>query len=98
MRRNNMHKIFAGLLAAVIVMCAAVLGKVALEQEQTKTESDTEAEPLVLNTIEQRNEGLLTVVRDNGETAFQYEGDFDIWIGADGKTYAMLYLEEEVLQ
>lgn len=98
MRRNNMHKIFAGLLAAVAVMCAAALGKVALEQEQTETESDTEAEPLVINTVEQKNDGLLTVIRDNGETVFQYEGTFDVWIGADGKTYAMLYLEEEVLQ
>ncbi len=98
MKKNNMHKIFGGLLAAVTVMCAAVFGKVAMEQEQTETESETEAEPLVINTIEKRNEGLLTVIRDNGETAFQYEGDFDIWIGADGKTYAMLYMEEEVLQ
>ena len=94
MKKNNMHRAFAGLLTAVAVMCAAVLGKAALGQEQTEAEPGTEAEPLVLNTIEQRNEGLLTVVRDNGETAFQYEGDFDIWIGADGKTYAMLYLEE----
>ena len=96
--KNNIYKIFAGLLAAAVVMCAAVLGKAALGQEQTEAEPDTEAEPLVINTIEQRNEGLLTVIRNNGETAFQYEGDFDGWIGADGKTYAMLYLEEEVLQ
>lgn len=92
--KNNMHKIFAGLLAAVIVMCVAIAGKAVLEKEPEKAE----AEPLVINTIEQRNEGLLTVIRDNGETAFQYEGDFDVWIGADGKTYAILYLEEEVLQ
>lgn len=98
MKKNNMHKIFAGLLTAVAVMCAAVLGKAALGQEQTEAEPGTEAEQLVINTIEQRNEGLLTVICDNGETAFQYEGDFDVWIGADGKTYAMLYLEEEVLQ
>lgn len=92
--KNNMHKILTGLLATVIVMCVAVVGKAAIEKES----EETEAEPLVINTIEQRNEGLLTVIRDNGETAFQYEGDFDVWIGADGKTYAILYLEEEVLQ
>lgn len=92
--KNNMHKVFAGLLAAVIVMCAAVAGKAAIEKES----EEAEAEPLVINTIEQRNEGLLTVIRDDGETAFQYEGDFDIWVGADGKTYAILYLEEGVMQ
>lgn len=92
--KNNMHKVFAGLLAAAIIMCVAIAGKAVLEKEPEKAE----AEPLVINTIEKRNEGLLTVIRDNGETAFQYEGDFDIWVGADGKTYAILYLEEEVLQ
>lgn len=94
MKKNNMHRAFAGLLAAVIVMCAAIAGKAILEKRSEKAE----AEPLVINTVEQKNDGLLTVIRDSGETVFQYEGTFDVWIGADGKTYAMLYLEEEVLQ
>ena len=53
--KNNIHRIFAGLLA-------------------------------------------MTVIRDNGETVFQYEGDLDIWKGADGKAYGIIYLDEEVLQ
>ena len=87
MKKNNMHRAFAGLLAAVIVMCAAIAGKAILEKGSEKAE----AEPLVINTVEQKNDGLLTVIRDSGETV-------DVWIGADGKAYAMLYLEEEVLQ
>lgn len=94
MRRNNIHKIFAGLLAAVIVMCAAIAGKAILEKGSEKAE----AEPLVINTVEQRNDGLLTVIRDSGETVFQYEGTFDVWLGADGKTYAVIYLDEGVQQ
>ena len=94
MRRNNIRKIFAGLLAAVIVMCAAIAGKAILEKGSEKAE----AEPLVINTVEQRNDGLLTVIRDSGETVFQYEGTFDVWLGADGKTYAVIYLDEGVQQ
>lgn len=56
--KNNMHKILTGLLATVIVMCVAVVGKAAIEKES----EETEAEPLVINTIEQRNEGLLTLM------------------------------------
>ena len=94
MRRNNIHKIFAGLLAAVIVMCAAIAGKAILEKGSEKAE----AEPLVINTVEQRNDGLLTVIRDSGETVFQYEGNVELWKGADGKAYGIIYLDEEVLQ
>ena len=65
--------------------------------EQTKSEPPG-PEPLVINTVERQDDIVLTVIRDNGDTVFQYEGDFDVWIGADGKTYAMLCLEEEVLQ
>ena len=41
---------------------------------------------------------LLTVIRDNGETVFQYEGNIELWKGEDGKAYGIIYLDEEVLQ
>ena len=97
MKKNNMHKIFAWLLAMIVVMCTAVIGKTALEK--INNEADVkEAEPLTVNTVYQKNNGLITVIRDNGDTVFQYEGDLDIWKGADGKAYGIIYLHEEVLQ
>lgn len=95
--KNNIYKVFAGLLTAVVLMCAAVVGKVALEPEQTEAETETEAEPLVINTVDDQDDMLLTVVREY-ETVFQYEGKVKIWRGTDGKNYAILHLNEEVLQ
>lgn len=96
MRNNNIHRIFAGLLAMIVIMCAVVIGWEAAEPEQTKQE--VEAEPLVINTVESGDDMLLTVIRDNGETVFQYEGYVQLWKGADGKAYGIIYLDEEVLQ
>lgn len=96
MRRNNMHKIFAGLLAMIVIVCAVIIGWAAAEPEQTK--DPAEPEPLVINTVEPGDDMLLTVIRDNGDTVFQYEGDLELWKCADGKTYGIIYLHEEVLQ
>lgn len=54
-------------------------------------------EPLVINTVEDEGDMLLTVIREE-ETVFQYEGKVKIWRGTDGKNYAILHLNEEVLQ
>lgn len=97
MRRNNMHKAFAGLLAMIVIMCAAVIGWAAAEPEPEQTTAP-DPEPLVINTVEDGDDMLLTVIRDNGETVFQYEGDLELWKGEDGKAYGIIYLEEEVLQ
>lgn len=94
--RNNMHRVFAGLLAMIVIMCAAVIGWSAAEPEQTKEPAETEAEPLVINTVESGDSMLLTVIRGNGETIFQYEGNVELWKGADGKAYGIIYLDEEV--
>lgn len=90
-----MYKAFAGLLAMIVIMCAVVIGWEAAEPEQTKP---AEPEPLVINTVEDGDDMLLTVIRDNGETVFQYEGDLELWKGEDGKAYGIIYLDEEVLQ
>lgn len=97
MKKNNMHRVFAGLLAMIVIVCAVVIGWTAAapEPEQTKP---AEPEPLVINTVQSGDDMLLTVIRDNGETVFQYEGDVRLWKGADGKAYGMIYLDEEVLQ
>ena len=95
MKKNNMHKAFAGLLAMIVIMCAVVIGWVAAEPEQTTQE--TEAEPLVIDTVQSGDDMLLTVIRED-ETVFQYAGDIDLWKAADGKAYGIIYLDEEVLQ
>lgn len=64
----------------------------------TEQTTAPDPEPLVINTVEDQDDMLLTVIRDNGETVFQYEGDVQLWKGADGKAYGGLYLDEEVLQ
>lgn len=64
----------------------------------TEQTTAPDPEPLVINTVEDQDDMLLTMIRDNGETVFQYEGKVKIWRGNDGKNYAILHLNEEVLQ
>lgn len=99
MRNNNIHRIFAGLLAMIVIMCAVVIGwaSAAPEPEQTKEPAEAEAEPLVINMVQSGDDMLLTVIRED-ETVFQYSGDIDLWKAADGKAYGIIYLDEEVLQ
>lgn len=97
MKKNNMHEAFTGLLVMAVIVCAVIIGWAAAEPEQTKP-AETEAEPLVINTVQRQDDMLLTVIRDNGEAVFQYEGKVDLWKGADGKAYGIIYLDEEVLQ
>lgn len=96
MRRNNMHKAFAGLLAMIVIMCAVVIGWEAAEPSTEQTTPDPE--PLVVNTVQSGDDMLLTVIREDGETVFQYAGDIELWKAADGKAYGIIYLDEEVLQ
>lgn len=77
MKKNNMHKVFAGLLAMIVIMCAAVIGWTVVKPEQTKADP----EPLVINTVEDQDDMLLTVIRED-ETVFQYEGDLTFCGGA----------------
>lgn len=99
MKKNNIHRIFGGLLVMIVIMCAVVIGWAAAEPEpeQTKEPSEAEAEPLVINTVKDQDDMLLTVIRED-ETVFQYAGDIDLWKAADGKAYGIIYLDEEVLQ
>lgn len=64
-----------------------------------RTEQTTapDPEPLVINTVENQDDIVLTVVRGD-ETVFQYSGDIELWKGEDGKAYGIIYLDEEVLQ
>lgn len=95
MKKNNMHRVFAGFLAMIVIMCAVIIGWAAAEPEQTK--DPAEPEPLVINTVENQDDIVLTVVRGD-ETVFQYSGDIELWKGEDGKAYGIIYIDDEVLQ
>lgn len=96
MKKNNMHRAFAGLLAMIVIMCAVVIGWAAAAPEPEQTTAP-DPEPLVINTVEDGDDMLLTVIRED-ETIFQYEGNIELWKGVDGKAYGIIYLNEEVLQ
>lgn len=63
----------------------------------TEQTTAPDPEPLVINKVEDQDDMLLTVIRED-ETVFQYEGNVELWKGTDGKNYAILHLNEEVLQ
>lgn len=83
------------MIRKVACTAAAVIGWTIAEPSTEQTKADPE--PLVINTVEDGDDMLLTVIRED-ETVFQYEGEVKIWRGTDGKNYAILHLDEEVLQ
>ena len=94
---KKIHRVAIAVLAAVAIVCTAVMGRIALMPEQTKPEPP-DPEPLVINTVERQDDIVLTVMRGE-ETVFQYEGNIELWKGDDGKAYGIIYLDgEEVLQ
>lgn len=80
----------------IVIMCAAVIGWTVAEPSTEQTIAP-DPEPLVINTVEDQYDMLLTVIRE-GKTVFQYEGNVEFWKGEDGKAYGIIYLNEEVLQ
>lgn len=98
MKKNNIHKAFAGLLAMAVIVCAVVIRWVAAEPETEQTKDEPfETTPLVINTVERQDDIVLTVYRGEDEV-FQYAGDIELWKAADGKAYGIIYLDEEVCQ
>lgn len=93
---KKIHRAAIAVVATAAIVCTAVIGRIALMPEQTKPEPP-DPEPLILNTVEQQDDIVLTVMRGE-ETVFQYAGDIELWKGDDGKAYGIIYLDEEVLQ
>lgn len=94
---KKIHRAAIAVLAAIAIVCTAVIGRIALMPEQTKPDPP-DPEPLVINTVERQDDIVLTVMRGE-ETVFQYAGAIEMWKGDDGKTYGIIYLDgEEVLQ
>ena len=88
------HRTAISVVAVAVILIAAVIGWTVVKPEQTTAPNP---EPLVINTVQRQDDMLLTVIRED-ETVFQYEGDVQLWKGADGKAYGIIYLDEEVLQ
>ena len=86
---KKIHRAAIAVLAAVAIVCTAVMGRIVLISEQTNPEPP-DPEPLVINTVERQDDIVLTV--------FQYAGDIELWKGDDGKAYGIIYLGEEVTQ
>lgn len=94
---KKIHRAAIAVLAAVAIVCTALIGRIALMPEQTKPEPP-DPEPLILNTVERQEDIVLTVMRGE-ETVFQYAGAIELWKGDDGKAYGIIYLDgEEVTQ
>lgn len=94
---KKIHRAAIAVLAAVAIVCTAVIGRIALMPEQTKPEPP-DPEPLVINTVERQDDIVLTVMRGE-ETILQYEGNIELWKGDDGKAYGIIYMDgEEVTQ
>ena len=94
---KKIHRAAIAVLAAIAIVCTAVIGRIALMPEQTKPETP-DPEPLEINTVERQDDIVQTVMRGE-ETVFQYAGSVELWKGDDGKAYGIIYLDgEEVLQ
>lgn len=91
--KNNMHKAFAGLLAMIVIMCAAVIGRIALDTEQTKPEP----EPIEIQIPEPCRYGFVMIRTPEGNETM-YSSSIDIQ--NDGKDGNAIYivLDKGVIQ
>lgn len=93
--KNNMHKAFAGLLAMIVIMCAAVIGRIALDAEQTKPAPDPE--PIEIQIPEPCHYGFVMIRTPEGNQTM-YSSSIDIQNdGRDGKAIYIV-LDKGVMQ
>lgn len=52
-----------------------------------------EVKDLVINTPETGDSILMTVMDDDGEMVYQYDGELELWKGVDGKCYAIIHID-----
>ena len=57
-------------------------------------ERRVEVKDLVINTPEDGDAILMTVIDDDGEVVYQYDGELELWKGADGKCYAIIHVDQ----
>lgn len=81
----------AAALIIVAVIAWAVADRIA-PGPTPEPERRVEVKDLVINTPEDGDRTLVTVM-DDGEVVCQYEGELEIWKGADGKCYAIIHVD-----
>lgn len=96
--RDNMHVVFAALLAMIVIGCIAVAGASLYRMEKAEKTSEMEdkkeAEPLVINTYPKVSKGILTAIDSEQGVVFQYDGDIQIhYSEAEKKTYVNVYID-----
>lgn len=91
-------KIITIMKLAICLMCAVCAVKALIYV--TRPKPVTEPEPLVINEPEKVNKGLLTVIDEDREVLFQYEGYIRDWYSeVEGKKYIIVYTKDaEVLK
>lgn len=85
----RVKRIFAVLLG---VLC--LTGCATSESE----EDHPDATPLIVNTEENSDIGVVTVLDEQGNCLYQYRGVVDIWLAGDGNTYINIQQNNQVLQ
>lgn len=80
--------------AAAVIIVAVIAWAVADSMApDPEPERRVEVMDLVINTPE-NGDAILMTVMDDGEVVYQYEGELEIWKGADGKCYAIIHVDQ----
>ena len=84
-------------IAAAVVIVAVIAWAVADRIVSGLTpdpDRRVEVKDLVINTPKDGDAILMTVIDDDGEMVYQYDGDLELWKGADGKCYAIIHVDQ----
>ena len=81
--------------AAVIIVAVIAWAAAARIAPGPTPESErrVEVKDLVINTPEDGDAILMTVIDDDGEVVYQYDGELELWKGVDGKCYAIIHID-----
>ena len=80
--------------AAAVIIVAVIAWAVADSMApDPEPERRVEVKDLVINTPEDGDAILMTVIDDEGEVVYQYDGDLELWKGVDRKCYAIIHID-----
>lgn len=79
--------------AAVIIIAVIAWAAADSIAPDPEPERRVEVKDLVINTPKDGDAILMTVIDDDGEMVYQYDGDLELWKGADGKCYAIIHID-----
>lgn len=79
--------------AAVIIVAVMTWAAADSIAPDPDPERRVEVRDLVINTPEDGDAILMTVMDDDGEVVYQYDGELELWKGVDGKCYAIIHID-----